>query len=541
MKHDRADINSVRENTFFILCICAVICFPFSEGLVSVFFALLLLQALVLFSWKHPSVESRSLRLLFFPVSIFAVYLAGMIFSRDISMALYELKKVCFWLIVPLIFFLSPALSDKKIYILLLIFTASVCVSSLFSFSKLILHDYFMVEDIRKISFISHIRFSFQVVLAVIILFWFLLVNPLLWSKKWQLALAVAMLWLLFMLFVLKSLLAIIAFIAALEIVLLYYILKMRKLKLKIGLLAVAALTVLLPVVYIGSVVFGYYDFKNVEPENIEKFTAGGRPYYHDFEYHLRENGYLVGLYNCDEELKNEWNKRGKVQYDEPFASGYPLSVTLKRYMTSRDYKKDSVGVWKLTEKDIEMIEDGVTNYKFDNRFFSLYPRIYETVCEIDVYKQTGDPSGKSFVQRIEFLKASFYLIKKKPLFGTGTGNWRIEYDNAYEQIHSKLDIDKRASSHNQYVNYMVKFGIVGMIWILFAIVYPVFRSANRYNFIFVFFLIFMGFANFGDANLETHMGLSFFSFFYSLFLVDSTKLINERFISTFTIKKNGY
>jgi len=34
--------------------------------------------------------------------------------------------------------------------------------------------------------------------------------------------------------------------------------------------------------------------------------------------------------------------------------------------------------------------------------------------------------------------------------------------------------------------------------------------------------------ANFGDANLETHMGLSFFTLFYSLFLWNSPDSMNS-------------
>ncbi|MDD2382215.1 MAG: hypothetical protein PHV35_11020, partial [Mariniphaga sp.] len=57
-----------------------------------------------------------------------------------------------------------------------------------------------------------------------------------------------------------------------------------------------------------------------------------------------------------------------------------------------------------------------------------------------------------------------------------------------------------------------------------FALLYPFFKTGNRSHYIFILFLISFAFANLGDANMETHMGLSFFVFFYSLFLWNSTE-----------------
>src|SRR5690606_36904744 len=119
----------------------------------------------------------------------------------------------------------------------------------------------------------------------------------------------------------------------------------------------------------------------------------------------------LVYVYINENELRNEWNKRSSVKYDDDL-NGFPLGSTLIRYLASRGYRKDSVGVNKLTVEDIEMIERGVTNYKFKNHILSLYPRIYETIWEIDQYLRTSDPDDKTLAQRIEFAKASFIIIK---------------------------------------------------------------------------------------------------------------------------------
>lgn len=511
-----------RENVFFFSLIIAAGVFPFSEALVSISAGLLIFQALIFRLWFYDSEKERSVKILLFPISVFIVYLVGVLFTKDYSFALYELKKVVFWIVIPIAVFLSPKLSDKKVYIILFVFIASVTAASFIFALKLILHDYFRFESFRSISIVSHIRYSLQVVLTLILLAWFIFNNKRKLIKIPFYVTTGLFLWHLWFLLLLKSLIGIIAFTGVAGISLFLYAVKMKNIRAKLILSFLLVAMIILPVFFIGTVLKDFYNFKNVDMENIGYITPSGNKYHHDFEQSMRENGHLVFVYICDDELRQEWNKRSEIKYDD-IVNGYPLSSSLIRYMTSLGYKKDSVGVSKLTTDDIEMIEDGVTNYKFKNRFFSIYPRIYETIWELDNYIQTGDPNDKTLAQRIEFVKASLILVKENPIFGIGTGNWVIEYNEVYDRMETKLSAEKRGPSHNQYLNYIVKFGVAGFIWILFAVLAPVFRLGHQKNFIFVFFLVSIAFANLGDANMETHMGLSFFTFFYSFFLWNST------------------
>lgn len=515
-------LHKQRENLFFFSLLLTAAVFPYSEALVSITIGLLLFQALIFRSWNHPTVKKRSLKVVLLPFSIFGLYIAGTFFTKDFSFALYELKKVIFWLVVPLAVILSPQLPGRKLYKVLGVFVFSVTVASFIITGKIILNEHFQFNEYRSFSIISHIRFSFQVVLSLIIMSWFILKFKQLKLSFNPIFLYALFIWLVIFLFLLKSLLGIISFLATAAIALILYILKLRNRQVKYILIAVLFALVFVPVFYAGKVYFDYYDFKNINPEVVEKSTQSGNLYHHNFKENARENGYLVYIYICEEELRKEWNKRSEIKYGDNL-NGYPLSSTLIRYLTSLGYRKDSVGISRLTPKDIKLIEQGVTNHKFDNRFFSIYPRIYETIWELDNYFRTGNPNNKSLAQRIEYIKASFHIIKENLWLGIGTGNWVIDYNEVYDQMDSKLDDEKRGPSHNQYLNYTVKFGIVGFLWILFAILYPVLHLGHRRNFIFVFFLIAIAFANLGDANMETHMGLSFFSFFYFLFLWNST------------------
>jgi hypothetical protein len=523
MTHRTELLNNWRENVFFFPLIITAGVFPFSEALVSISAGLLLFQALTFQSWKHPTGNLQSWKSVLFPVSIFGIYFIGTIFTKDFSFALYELKKVVFWIVFPLAIFLSPRLSEKKTYLVLFIFVLSVTISSFIFAGKLILGSYLQLADFRSVSIVSHIRFSFQVSLAIILLAWFLLRKNKLPIKMPSFILLGTFLWLALFLVLLKSLLGIFAFFGVLLTSVIIFIsgTKNKKRKIVFGILLL--FLVLIPAFYIGSVIKEYYNFEKIDPAKVENYTLSGNPYHHNFKQGMRENGHLVYVYVCDEELRQEWNKRSEIKYDDNL-NGYMLGTTLIRYLTSLGYRKDSVGIGKLTDKDIQLIQQGVTNYKFKNHEFSIYPRIYETVWELDYYLRTGDPNEKTLAQRIEYVKASLILIKENPLFGIGTGNWVLKYNEVYDQMDTKLSPEKRGPSHNQYLNYMVKFGIFGFLWILAALLYPVFKIGHRHNFVFILFLVFYAFANLGDANLESHMGLSFFAFFYSFFLWKSTE-----------------
>lgn len=522
--------ENLQETSFFVFLILNAVVFPFSEALISISSGLLLFQVIIFRSWKHPSVKARSLKTLFFPLSVFFVYIIGTAFTNNFGLSLYELKKNIFWLIIPLAIFFSPKLPAKKVFTVFALFVLAVIISSFIITGRLIFNDSTQLSEFRQLSIISHIRFSLQVGLTMIILIWSLIQKNSIAIKINTTLIFFLLVWLTLFLFMLKSLVGILAGAGTAVVALIYYAWNLKKTKFKLPVTVFLVAVILFPVVYTGKVLHDFYDFKPIDPESVDDISLAGNPYHHDFSQHMRENGHLVYVYINENELRNEWNKRSSVKYDDDL-NGFPLGSTLIRYLASRGYRKDSVGVNKLTVEDIEMIERGATNYKFKNHILSLYPRIYETIWEIDQYLRTSDPNDKTLAQRIEFAKASFIIIKKNPLFGIGTGNWMEAYKEAFGEMNTKLLPENRASSHNQYVNYHVKFGVIGFLWIMSAIFIPVFREGHQHNFMFVFFLIFISIANLGDSNLETHTGLSFFIFFYSLFVWNSTELIKKNIL----------
>jgi hypothetical protein len=175
-----------------------------------------------------------------------------------------------------------------------------------------------------------------------------------------------------------------------------------------------------------------FFDVDEIREEKLEKYTINGNKYNHKIDYRI-ENGHYVGLYFCRKELKKSWNQVSNISYDSLDKKGNELKYTLIRYLTSKNLRKDSVGVSKLTYEDIKAIENGVPNYIYNNKF-SLQSVIYKILWQYNNYKNTGNPNNNSLMQRYEYLKASINIISRNYIIGVGTGDLQLAFDNYYNR-----------------------------------------------------------------------------------------------------------
>ncbi len=506
-------------NWFYAALILFMVSLPFSEALISISGVLLLLASF--FHRKRrpellPLAQQKEF-LLF--SSIYLVYLLGFLFTDDQKWALYDLQKNIPFLIIPLSFIIAKPLSKEQLINLLKIFVVAVSLSALITVVGFYLNDETSVLRAQEFGFIHHIRLSMQVVFSLIILSVYLHLN---WTreKRWLKPAAIAvMLFLLLFLLWHQSLTGLLSFLGTTVIGLLLLMFQLKKRVTKQVVLAILLLVILLPAAYLYYAVNRYYDVDPVAYEELDSTTRNGNPYQHDLDDQQLENGHYVGLYWNEQEMKATWNARARLKYDDQDQHGHHVKQTLVRYLTSKNLRKDGEGVNQLTEADIGNIEAGISNYLLARKGLSLYPRVYVSIWELDTYLKTGHANHKSLAQRIEYTKAALTIIRGHFWFGVGTGNWKQAYHDAYQQNQSQMDPAQYASAHNQYLNYMVKFGLVGLLWILFAIVYPFVITKSYRHPIFFLFLISLLFANFGDSNFETHVGSSFFVLFYCLFI----------------------
>lgn len=513
------------ETILFVLLSVFTMSLPFSKSFISIFSVLALVFSIYIGLKNKTLVPKFSSDYSWVAlVAIYMVYLFGLIFTRDIKLGLYEINKEVNWFVLPLALFLMPRLSKQKVDLLFFLFLVSVSISSLISFAKMIYASDAGLMNFREVNFISHINFSLQISFALFILLYsFFGENSFLTKiRLWQRI--VLVIWFLFILVAIKSMLGLISFYVASIFYVLYFIRRMTKGKVRSAFLIMAIVFYIIPLVYVASVTRTFYAHHEPSYENAEKYTKQGNPYVFDLGKKDKENGYYVYWYLCFEEMENAWNERSTIKFYDRLPQGYRVAETLQRYLTSKGLKKDAEGVAALSSRDIRNVEAGIANYIYDAPVYAIYPRVYETIWEIDKYIRTGDPNSQSLSQRFEYFKAAQLIIDKHFWIGVGTGNFKDAYYHAFKEMGSKLHESNYSFVHNQYVSYWVKFGLLGLLFIIFLLIFVAVKKNLFRNGLFVLFFVLQLVANMGDANWETHVGLAFFVFFFSLFLWHTNK-----------------
>jgi hypothetical protein len=432
---------------------------------------------------------------------------------------LHDLRIKLPLLALPLIYGTSVALTQKEFKIILQLFLATVLVSSFITTYVLLGFSKIEPVDSRYASlFISHIRFALMVVLSIYILINFIY-SDMYQLPKWEKwSYRVSIVWLICFLVLLNSFTGIVIFAALMPVTIIWRAYHRKNTILIRKAYFSSGIIILLIIAYSLYAYTRYNTIHDLPNQELESLTINGNKYAHDQNSTEYENGYQIWIYVCTKEIQREWNKRSDYAYVSHDRKGQQIKITLIRYLTSLGYRKDSLGISKLEDIDIKMIEKGYTNYLFKKKF-ALYPRIYELLWEIDQYNKGGDPSGHSLSQRIVYLKTGIHIIKQHFWFGTGTGDVSDAFIQQYNIDKTKLQPKWRLRAHNQYVTFFLTFGIFGFLWFLIALFIPPLLLHRYKNYLFTMYFLIGLLSMFNEDTLETHVGVSFFAFFYAFFL----------------------
>lgn len=448
--------------------------------------------------------------------SLILLHFLGLIYTSDFGYAFKDIRIKGPLLILPLILSTSKPLSEKYIYTILKFFVAAILVGTLISTLILTGVIHRNLVDVRSVSiFISHIRFALLICVTIFISGYFFYYSTKSISKViWT----VIMLWLIIFLVMTESLTGLSAFCFTILVISIYAIFKSKIKLVKYSAFLFIAL-VGMSIFYV-SVQMGKADpvVEKIDFSKLEQTTVHGNPYTHVLDSRLTENGHYIWIYVSEKELEEAWNKRSEIKFSEKDLKGNDIVFTLARFLSSKGLRKDADAVNSLSNEEVKAIERGVVNVTYQN-LSSLDRRLHEIAWELDVYKNGGDPNGHSLTQRFEFWKAALGIIKEHLIFGVGTGDIQKAFEQQYDKVNSPLLKEWRLRSHNQYLSITVAFGLVGLIWFLITLFYPMVLMGKTFDYLYVTFLLIAIVSFLTEDTLETQAGVTFYAFFNSFFL----------------------
>lgn len=443
-------------------------------------------------------------------VSIYLMHFIGLIYTSDFQYAFKDLRIKLPLLVFPLILSTMKPLTRKQFDTVLWFFIGSVFFVTILGAIKFIRRDF---VDVRELSvFVSHIRVSLCIVFSIFILGYFCVKRH--YKPILKAVVVFLVLWFLWQITILESFISVIIILALCFVLMMYYVFRSTKKYVKICMVVTIVVVAFISLYLPYKIIDDYTNPTQINVEQLDTHTKLGNPYVFDTVHFGVEDARYVGLYLAKNEMINAWNDRSVKKITEYDAAYY----TLVRYLTSKDLRKDAEGVGQLSEDDIRNIENGVANYNYiENPGFKT--RIMKVMIAFANYKKDGNANGSSVFQRVEYIKASFNIIKKNPMIGVGTGDLADSFAKYYEETNSKLLPEYRFRSHNQYLAMAVAFGMIGLIWFLLSMIYPFIADKKNRNYVYFVFLFIMMLSMLTEDTLETQIGVTLFAYFNS-FLV---------------------
>lgn len=466
-------------------------------------------------NFKQKWLQLRSNKLFWIISSLFLIHLIGLIYTQDISAGLNDVRIKLPLLFLPVLFFTSKPLLEKEFKVLLLCFLLGSFTNTLWCLIyNFVLHTNDAVRNASR--FMSHIRLGLYLNVAIASCFYFIVVSN---KNLHKFLFGIILIYFVFVLHVLGLASGIVNLMIVCLASLIVFLFK-QKIYVKIVSLAVIAGCALFGFIFLNSIFSSQLTTKVTENNIPHKNGSTGNVYLNYESTTQKENGNYVFINIQPTELKNEWQKRFPQDSFSYMPNPHNLQryQVILRYMASKGLNKDSLGLTKLTASDIANIKNNVTNYLYPNWSF-LHKRIYEFVWEYDEFVNERNINGHSLTMRLYFWKAAVTLIKKNLPFGVGTGDVQSELNKTYIETNSPLNVDWYKRPHNQFLTITVALGLVGLLLFLFSFLYPVINLKKQLHHLFWPYFLVLCISFVLEDTLETQAGLSFYAFFYTLFI----------------------
>ena len=124
--------------------------------------------------------------------------------------------------------------------------------------------------------------------------------------------------------------------------------------------------------------------------------------------------------------------------------------------------------------------------------------------------------------RRFDRLTASYNVFKSSPLIGVGPGNDINLKIEQYKLMNDQVAVQKRLNSHNQFFEYLAKFGIIGGALFLIVNLFLIFFFWRNHQYFYLVLIISFLISTITESTFERALGIQYYCIVVSLGILSS-------------------
>jgi O-antigen ligase len=141
-----------------------------------------------------------------------------------------------------------------------------------------------------------------------------------------------------------------------------------------------------------------------------------------------------------------------------------------------------------------------------------------DKVGELDDFENPEGAVFNSFVTRVSIWKTAWERAQDDIIFGVGAADGKDELNQAYLDTNQVFLAKYKFPTHNQYLDFLLKFGILGFIGVLLYIFHILWIGWKLKHSLILFFFILFFTSNLTDDFLIRYDGITFSALWTSIF-----------------------
>lgn len=161
----------------------------------------------------------------------------------------------------------------------------------------------------------------------------------------------------------------------------------------------------------------------------------------------------------------------------------------------------------------------------------SLNQRYNNTLKDIRIYVNEGNPNYQSISTRLIAWQVSWQVFKTNPLIGVSPGDLGDHIQAQYKSMDTELIQENWIGPHNQYMQNLAGLGMVGLFVLLGLLLFPIRYYLVRGDWLGLGLFGLLAFSMMVESILERQTGIIFFTFFW--FFCYRRSHVNEQIVNS--------